>query len=195
MLGSAAYSLETLLFDDQKDLPLAPRPLLDADWNTVGELTFSITALSALRLIDAAVDEAPTTALTADPTAAAAAAGAPVLTIGLSAFRAVGRGAAGAVQVQVEVDLPGDDEPLRTAPAPLKKGSAVLGFRRSYPMGVGTALRAAVAEALLTEDNKEDSDVLFVVVGLGKDGQASGGWGRGRGARAPWGMERAGRVA
>lgn len=177
-LGTTGYSLETLLFDDQKDLPLAARPLLDASQNIIGELSFSMTALSALRLIDAAVDAEPTAALTPDPAAAQAAAeaaGAPVLTIGLSAFRAVGRAAAGMAQVQVEVDLPGEDEPLRTAPAPLKKGAATLGFRRAYPMGAGTALRAAVAEALLTVENKEDSDVLFAVVGIGKDGQVRGG--------------------
>jgi len=38
-------------------------------------------------------------------------------------------------------------------------------------MGHGTELRDAVAEALRTEENKEDSDVLFAVVGLNKEGQ------------------------
>ena len=173
-LGSFRYSLETLLFDDKRDLPLAPRPLLDANMSVVGEITVAIKALKALELIDAAIDEVGTAAAApADPAPSDPAADS--LTVGLTAFRATGKAVASIVQVQVEVDLPGEDEPLRCAPAALKKGQAVLTFKRSYSMVTGTELRAAVMEALRSKDNKEDSDILFAVLGIDKAGKASTG--------------------
>ena len=93
-----------------------------------------------------------------------ASAGIGDLRIALSSLKLTGSSAA--VSVCIELDLPGEDEPLRSEPVPLQSGAAALSFDHSYPMGRDTELRAAVTEAMRTTDRKDDSEVLFAVLGF-----------------------------
>jgi len=87
----------------------------------------------------------------------------------LSSFTLAGETRTGSVIV--EVDMPGEDEPMRAKPAPFKtSGSkAILIFEQLYEAGAGSVLAQALGDALVTSQST-DSEILFVVFHVEKDG-------------------------
>ena len=74
-----------------------------------------------------------------------------------------------AASVVVEVDMPGDEEPVRSKTVPLKKGGKAgpLGFDQAYDAGPTSSLLGALVDAMETAE-KADSEVHFIVLGMGK---------------------------
>ena len=131
-----------------RDLRPTPLPLLDAKGAELGKLTCSVTALTALKEIEAE-------------------SAGDAVSVALSQLRLHKPPKSGRrnSNVFVLVDVLGVSEARTSAKQPASDGTASLGFRQSFATVANGELHSAILRALKS-DEKEDSEVQFVVMAV-----------------------------
>ena len=72
--------------------------------------------------------------------------------------------------VRVEIDMPGEDDKLRSATASISNGRGTLRAVEAYDASSGSALRLAIDDALASA-HTSDSEIMLVVYASEKKGQ------------------------